>query len=211
MIVMWYKIGGLNLFDYIKGIYIGLNKEYIVVENSNIGYKIYTSGSTMAKMPNINEEVKIYIEQIVREDFLGLYGFLTEEEREMFNLLMTINGVGRRAALSLLSIASVSKLKLAILSGDYKTLTKAPGVGKKIAQRIVLELKDKISKIGENDIDLENDIDTNLEINRNHDEALEALVALGFTEKESESALKTVNTNSSLEEIIKSSLKYLMN
>lgn len=211
MIVMWCKIGGLNLFDYIKGTYIGLNKEYIVVENNNIGYKIYTSGSTMAKMPNINEEVKIYIEQIVREDFLGLYGFLTEEEREMFNLLMTINGVGRRAALSLLSIASVSKLKLAILSGDYKTLTKAPGVGKKIAQRIVLELKDKISKIGESDIDLENIIDTTQDISRNHDEALEALIALGFTEKESESALKTVDTNGSLEEIIKSSLKYLMN
>lgn len=211
MIVMWCKIGGLNLFDYIKGTYIGLNKEYIVVENNNIGYKIYTSGSTMAKMPNINEEVKIYIEQIVREDFLGLYGFLTEEEREMFNLLMTINGVGRRAALSLLSIASVSKLKLAILSGDYKTLTKAPGVGKKIAQRIVLELKDKISKVGEDDIDLENIIDTAQDINRNHDEALEALIALGFTEKESESALKTVDTNGSLEEIIKSSLKYLMN
>ncbi|MGY0375076.1 Holliday junction branch migration protein RuvA [Clostridium sp. JNZ J1-5] len=199
------------MFDYIKGTYIGLNKEYIVVENNNIGYKIYTSGSTMAKMPNINEEVKIYIEQIVREDFLGLYGFLTEEEREMFNLLMTINGVGRRAALSLLSIASVSKLKLAILSGDYKTLTKAPGVGKKIAQRIVLELKDKISKIGESDIDLENIIDTTQDISRNHDEALEALIALGFTEKESESALKTVDTNGSLEEIIKSSLKYLMN
>ncbi|MEA4826970.1 MAG: Holliday junction branch migration protein RuvA [Clostridium sp.] len=199
------------MFDYIKGTYIGLNKEYIVVENNNIGYKIYTSGSTMAKMPNINEEVKIYIEQIVREDFLGLYGFLTEEEREMFNLLMTINGVGRRAALSLLSIASISKLKLAILSGDFKTFIKAPGVGKKIAQRIVLELKDKISKVGEDDIDLENIIDTAQDINRNHDDALEALIALGFTEKESESALKTVDTNGSLEEIIKSSLKYLMN
>lgn len=199
------------MYEYIKGTYIGLNKDYIIVENNNMGYKIYTSGSTMAKMPNINEEVKLYVEQVVREDFLGLYGFLTEEEREMFNLLMTINGVGRKAALSLLSISNVNKLKLSILSGDYDTLIKAPGIGKKIAQRIILELKDKIGKIAENDVDMKDSIKVSEGINSNFSEALEALMALGFSEKEAEGALKSIGVSGSTEEIIKNCLRYLMN
>ncbi|KEI10727.1 Holliday junction branch migration protein RuvA [Clostridium botulinum C] len=197
------------MFEYIKGIYISLNKDYIVVESNNIGYKIYTSGNTMSNMPNINEEVKIYIEQIVREDFIGIYGFLTEEERAMFNLLLTINGVGSKAALSLLSISNVSNLKKSILSEDYKMLTKAPGIGKKIAQRITLELKDKIEKIYEDNLE---DID-NLSKNstRKYDESLEALIALGFSQKEAEKALKDVDMSKGIEEIIKNSLRYLMN
>ncbi|CAG7841118.1 Holliday junction ATP-dependent DNA helicase RuvA [Clostridium haemolyticum] len=197
------------MFEYIKGIYISLNKDYIVVESNNIGYKIYTSGNTMSNMPNINEEVKIYIEQIVREDFIGIYGFLTEEERAMFNLLLTINGVGSKAALSLLSISNVSNLKKSILLEDYKMLTKAPGIGKKIAQRITLELKDKIEKIYEDNLE---DID-NLSKNstRKYDESLEALIALGFLQKEAEKALKDVDMSKGIEEIIKNSLRYLMN
>ncbi|MCD3216670.1 Holliday junction branch migration protein RuvA [Clostridium botulinum C] len=197
------------MFEYIKGIYISLNKDYIVVESNNIGYKIYTSGNTMSNMPNINEEVKIYIEQIVREDFIGIYGFLTEEERAMFNLLLTINGVGSKAALSLLSISNVSNLKKSILLEDYKMLTKAPGIGKKIAQRITLELKDKIEKIYEDNLE---DID-NLSKNstRKYDESLEALIALGFSQKEAEKALKDVDMSKGIEEIIKNSLRYLMN
>ncbi|MEL7598461.1 MAG: Holliday junction branch migration protein RuvA, partial [Clostridiaceae bacterium] len=146
------------MYEYIKGNYIGINKDYIIIETNSIGYKIYTSGSTMAKMPNINEEVKLYIQQLVREDFIGLYGFLTEEEREMFNLLLMINGVGSKAALSLLSISSVNNLKFAILSSDYGTLTKAPGIGKKIAQRIILELKDKLGSIVEQNQNDDNDL-----------------------------------------------------
>ncbi|AEB75733.1 Holliday junction branch migration protein RuvA [Clostridium botulinum] len=200
------------MFEYIKGIYISLNKDYIVVESNNIGYKIYTSGNTMANMPNINEKVKIYIEQIVREDFIGIYGFLTEEERAMFNLLLTINGVGSKAALSLLSISNVCSLKKSILSEDYKMLTKAPGIGKKIAQRITLELKDKIEKIYEDSLEEDNDID-NLSKNstRKYDEALEALIALGFSQKEAEKALKDIDITKGIEEIIKDSLRYLMN
>ncbi|MCY6370468.1 Holliday junction branch migration protein RuvA [Clostridium ganghwense] len=200
------------MYEYIKGTYIGINKDYIIVENNNIGHKIYTSGSTMAKMPNINEEVKIFIQQIVREDFIGLYGFLTEEEREMFNLLLTINGVGSKAALSLLSISNVNNLKFAILSSDYATLTKAPGIGKKIAQRIILELKDKLGDINELSNKDEKDLIAISEsVQKNYADALEALISLGFSEKESEKALKLVDINKSLEVIIKDSLKHLMN
>jgi len=189
-----------------------MSKDYIIIENENKGYKIHTSGSTMAQMPNINEAVKIYIEQIVREDYIGLYGFLTEEEREMFNLLLTINGVGSRATLSLLSISNVNNLKLAIINGDYGTLMKAPGIGKKIAQRIVLELKDKISKLNNTEVVSEGLMGANeFNINKNYSEALEALMGLGFTQKETEKALKDIDINRSLEEIIKNSLKHLMN
>lgn len=199
------------MFDYIKGTYMGLNKDYIIVENNNIGYKIYTSGSTIAKMPNVNEEIKIYIEQIVREDFIGLYGFSTEEEREMYKLLLTISGVGSKAALSLLSISNVTNLKFAILSGDYNTLTKAPGVGKKIAQRIVLELKDKIQKTASiEECDLEGSVALPNNTTNDYNEALEALISLGFTQKESEKALNAIDINQSLEEIIKNSLRHLM-
>lgn len=141
------------MYEYIKGIYEGMNKDYIIIENNGIGYRIYTSGSTIAKMPKMYDEVKLYLQQLVRQDFIGLYGFLTKEELDLFNLVLTINGVGSKAALSLLSISSVNNLKYAILSGDEKTLIRAPGVGKKTAQRIILELKDKIkcNDLREND------------------------------------------------------------
>lgn len=198
------------MFDYIIGKYIGLTKDYIVVENNNIGYKIYTSGSTIAKMPDVNEEVKIYVEQIVREDFIGLYGFLTEEERELFNLLLTISGVGTKAALSLLSISNVNNLKYAIISGDYKTLTKAPGIGKKIAQRIILELADKIGKKAvENGIGFEAEEEILENKAKNYKVAMEALLSLGFSQNEAEKALKNVDINKNVEDIIKSSLRYL--
>ena len=132
------------MYEYIKGIYIGINKDYIIVENNGIGYKIFTSGATMSSMPKNGEEVQLYLEQIVREDFIGLYGFDSSEELEMFKLLLTINGVGAKAALSLLSISRVNNLKYAIMTGDEKHLCRGVGIGKKTAARIILELKDKL-------------------------------------------------------------------
>lgn len=197
------------MYEYIKGNYVGMNKDYIVVENNGIGYKIYTSGSTLAKTPKVGEEIFLYLQQIVREDFIGLYGFLTKEELKMFNVLLTISGVGAKASLSLLSISSVNNLKYAILSGDEKTITRAPGIGKKMAQRIILELKDKIQPdelIGEAGID-----SVSAEQNsENIVEALEALIALGYTEKEAQKAIASVDKGESIENIIKNALKFLM-
>lgn len=195
------------MYEYIKGIFTGLNKDYIVIENNGIGYKIFTSGSTIAQMPQISEEVSLFIQQIVREDFIGLYGFLTKDELSMFNLLLTINGVGAKATLSLLSICSVINLKYAIISKDEKTLVRAPGIGKKIAQRIILELVDKI------DIDLNMPLKgeegyESAQISSN--EALDALLSLGYTEKEARGAIKAVNEKDSVENVIKSCLRYLM-
>ncbi|WP_411681047.1 Holliday junction branch migration protein RuvA [Clostridium thailandense] len=196
------------MYEYIKGIYEGMYRDYIVIENNGVGYKIYTSGSTLAKLPKNGEEVLIYLQQIVREDFIGLYGFLTREELNMFKLFLTINGVGAKAALSLLSISNVNNLKYAILSGDEKTIIKAPGIGKKMAQRIILELKDKIKT--DELVSIENMEDNIEERKENVSEALEALVALGYSEKEAQKALEAVDKRDSLESIIKNSLKFLM-
>lgn len=203
------------MYEYLIGEYKGINRDYIIIENNKIGYKIFTSGSTMAQLPAINEEVMVYLEQIVREDFIGLYGFSTREELDMFKLLLSINGVGAKAALSLLSISSVNNLKYAIITEDEKLICRAPGIGKKTAGRIILELKDKLKKEdmivekqhidGEDNTQLSND-----SYSSNITEALGALLALGYTEKEAELALKKANKDDSLENIIKSCLKVLM-
>lgn len=199
------------MYEYIKGLYMGIVKDYVVVENNKIGYKIFTSGNTMASMPKINEEVILYIEQIVREDFIGLYGFATKEELEMFKLLLGINGVGAKAAMSLLSISSVTNLKYAIMIGDEKAITRAPGIGKKTAGRIILELKDKLkaTDLVEN-VDSSSMIEMVDDYSANIEEALAALISLGYTEKEAEKALGKIDKTGSLENIIKDSLKVLM-
>jgi len=195
------------VYEYIKGKYIDMYKDYIVIENNNIGYKIYTSGSTMAKLPSIGENIMLYTEQIVREDFMGIYGFLTKDELSMFKLLLTINGVGAKASLSLLSISNVSTLKYAIKMGDEKTITRAPGIGKKTAQRIILELKDKV----EIDV-LDDDGETVSKVTDDKKilEAVAALATLGYSEKEANKVINMCDKNNSLEQIIKEALKYLM-
>lgn len=201
------------MYEYIKGNFIGINKDYIIVENNGIGYKIFTSGVTMASMPQSNEEVKLYLEQIVREDFIGLYGFATKEELAMFKLLISINGVGAKAALSLLSISRINNLKYAILSGDEKHICRAPGIGKKTAGRIILELKDKIKKedmVVEKDITVSNIEDDKDNYASNVAEAISALLSLGYTEKETELAIKNVNKEETVENIVKECLKNLL-
>ncbi|WP_315117595.1 Holliday junction branch migration protein RuvA [uncultured Clostridium sp.] len=197
------------MYEYIKGIFRGMNKDYIIVENGGIGYKIFTSGNTLSKTPKTDEEIILYLQQIVREDFIGLYGFHSKEERDMFNLLLTINGVGVKASLSLLSITSTYKLKYAIFIGDEKTLTKAPGIGKKTAQRIILELKDKL-KVEHFTSKEENDFEEDTTEIDVFTEALAALMALGYSEKEGNKALDSVSKNAPLEDVIKECLRFLM-
>lgn len=200
------------MYEYIKGKYIGINKDYVIVENNGIGYRIFTSGATMAEMPKVSEDVMLYLEQIVREDFIGIYGFSTREELEMFKLLLSINGVGAKAALSLLSISRINNLRYAILMGDEKHLCRAPGIGKKTAGRIILELKDKIKTddVVEG-VDIQEGFEDIMPSNANIvGEALGALLALGYSEKEAESALKKVDKTQSVENIIKESLRVLM-
>ena len=200
------------MYEYIKGKYMGINKDYIVVENSGIGYKIFTSGATMSSVPECGEEVILYVEQIVREDFIGLYGFDSKEELAMFKLLLTVNGVGPKAALSLLSISRLNNLKYAIMTGDEKHICRGVGIGKKTAARIMLELKDKLQPDELLDIAVDSNGDNNGENNLMAvSEVLSALIALGYSEKESEKVLKTIDKTETVENMIKNALKALMN
>ncbi|ELC8464344.1 Holliday junction branch migration protein RuvA [Clostridium perfringens] len=200
------------MYEYIRGQFQGISKDYVVIELNNIGYKIFTSGNTMSNMPKVGDEVLLYLEQIVREDFIGLYGFTTREELEMFKLLLSINGVGAKAALSLLSISTVNNLKYAIMMGDEKHITRAPGIGKKTAQRIILELKDKLKpdELTSEEGQLIEGINDNYDYSFNINETLSALMALGYTEKEAQKALEKVDKTLSIENMIKESLKLLM-
>ena len=200
------------MYSYIKGLITEIMPNYVVIENNGIGYKIFTSGATMAEMPKVSEEVQLYLEQIVREDFIGLYGFKDREELEMFKLLISISGVGAKAALSLLSISRINNLKYAIIMEDDKHLCRAPGIGKKTAGRIILELKDKIKtdEVSEG-VDIQEGFEDIIPTNANAiGEALGALLSLGYSEKEAESALKKVNRQESVENIIKECLRVLM-
>ncbi|HII4498243.1 TPA: Holliday junction branch migration protein RuvA [Clostridium perfringens] len=200
------------MYEYIRGQFQGISKDYVVIELNNIGYKIFTSGNTMSNMPKVGDEVLLYLEQIVREDFIGLYGFTTREELEMFKLLLSINGVGAKAALSLLSISTVNNLKYAIMMGDEKHITRAPGIGKKTAQRIILELKDKLKpdELTSEEGQLIEGINDNSDYSFSINETLSALMALGYTEKEAQKALEKVDKTLSIENMIKESLKLLM-
>ena len=201
------------MYEYIKGKYVGIVKDYVIIENNGIGYKIFSSGITMSSMPSIGEEVMLYLVQIVREDFIGLYGFISREELQMFNMLLSINGVGAKAALSLLSISRINNLKYAIMTGDEKHICRAPGIGKKTAGRIILELKDKLKPDelinDENVISTEESVledDYALKVS----EVLGALLALGYSEKEANMAIKNIDKSNTVEIMIKDSLRVLM-
>lgn len=198
------------MYEYIEGKYKGLNKDYVIIDNNGIGYKIFTSGNSICSMPLSNENVRLYVEQVVRQDFIGLYGFIDKQELEMFLKLININGIGAKVALSLLSVNTVDTLKKAICCSDETILMKASGVGKKSAQRIILELKDKFKFDNNQEImDEKSDIDTSYKSL----EATQALLSLGFEEKHINVVLLEVMErfpDESLESIIKECLKNLM-
>lgn len=196
------------MFAYIKGKLEIKHNDYVVVEANGIGYKILTSVSTVNAAGAIGEEVKLYTYLYVREDIMSLYGFFTQEEMNIFELLISVSGVGPKAAIALLSSVSPSELSLAVIMNDSKTLTKAQGIGMKMAQRIVLELKDKIKKeqITKelSDIEATPCSSDSSRIN----EAVSALMVLGYSQIESNKAVWAVYSDElNLEEIIRLALK----
>ena len=193
------------MISYVKGTVAYIGNDCIVVDNNGIGYNIQVSPSTASAVV-MEKEVKIYTYMNVKENELSLFGFLTKEELNMFNLLIGVNGVGPKSAVAMLGALSPSQLALAIAKEDIKALSVGQGIGKKIAQRIALELKDKVGA---------DTITTGVEIVQKVDvttgeraEALSALMALGFTKNEAENAIKAVFVNGmATEEIISKALK----
>ena len=134
------------MYAYIRGKLEYKSNDSVVIEASGVGYAITVPLSTIENIGSVGEEVKVYTSLHVREDVMALYGFGTREELNMFELLKTVSGIGPKVAISVLSSISPSKFALAVITDDIKTLTQVQGIGKKTAQRIILELKDKIKK-----------------------------------------------------------------
>jgi Holliday junction DNA helicase RuvA len=196
------------LFAYLKGHIEFIKENYIIIDVNGVGYKVYTSISTINKLPSLHQDVQIYTYLYVKEDVLDLYGFIDQEELGMFELLISVSGVGPKAALAILSTISPPQFALALVSSDVKTITKAPGVGNKLAQRIILELKDKIKS--EELIDIK-DQETITGQPDYSSEAVNALVVLGYSAAEATKAVQAVNAEGiEVEEIIKLALKNLM-
>lgn len=198
------------MISYIKGelVYIGENS--IIVDNCGIGYNIFVSAKTTYKLPHINNEVKVFTYMDVKEDSLQLYGFLSMEELNMFNLLITVNGVGPKGALAILSDLTPSDILLAISCQDSKALCVCKGIGKKTAEMIILKLKDKISTFGADRENITISADTFTENKDEKNDAIAGLVALGFTKIEAAKAVESVYTSDmDSAKIISAALKLL--
>lgn len=196
------------MYAYIKGTLEEKSTDSIVVETAGIGYKIYVSEHTMAKLGEIGEEVKIYTHYHVREDNISLYGFMSNEELKMFELLLQVSGIGAKTAIAMLSNITPSKFALAIISNDLKTLTKIPGIGNKSAQRMVLELKDKLKT--QTAIEDDEEETTPNDNSESINEAGQALQILGYNKSEISKVFDKFDThNLSTEELIKEALKRL--
>lgn len=190
------------MYDYIKGKLVRKAESYAVVEANGVGYKIITTKSSLS---NIKDgEVIFYTYLYVREDIFDLYGFSTIEERSAFELLISVSGVGPKAAVAILSCVTASELAIAIVTNQPKTITAAQGVGNKMAQKIILELKDKIKN---QDIKASSYSAAPV---LEEDDTVNALVALGYNQAEIINALRDVPQDYSVEEKIKYGLKNLM-
>ena len=198
------------MYLYIKGSLVVKTKGYIVVECNGIGYKIFMSDKSLNEVGNIGDKVKVYTHYHVREDEISLYGFKTDEELRMFELLLSVSGIGARSAITMLSNIEPSEFAFAVISDDVDRMTKIPGIGKKTAQRIILELKDKLKseEIERNKEEIEKEIKEVEGLN----EAISALQVLGYSRREIDLAFEKADLSGlSTEDIIKKGLVLLSN
>lgn len=200
------------MISYVKGILGEILEQEIVVEAGGIGYGIQVPVTVLDRLPGLGKEVKIYTYMQVREDGLSLFGFLNRQDLLMFRQLIGVSGIGPKGALGVLSALSPDTLRMAVLSGDAKTISKAPGVGNKTAQRIILDLKDKVKA---EDIlsgfDKEEDSSYSDMTAQSGKEAVEALVALGYSGTEAAKAVRRVEISEGMtaEDVLRQSLKFL--
>lgn len=201
------------MYAYLKGTIEEITEDNLILEVNQIGYNIKISARTANMLDRTSGLVKIYTYTLVREDAFSLYGFLTRDDLEIFKKLITVNGIGPKGGLAILSIMSADELRFAILSGDAKAISKAPGIGAKTAERVILDLKDKVSL--QDALSPKEDIAAaSLSGGASTDEkneAIEALVALGYSASDALRAVKQVDLaeDASVEEILKASLKYI--
>lgn len=202
------------MIAYVKGELSDVTEETIVVENNGIGYEISVPFSVMDQLPASGCEVKIYTYMYVREDAMKLYGFLTKDDLKVFKLLITVNGIGPKGALGILSAITPDDLRFAVLSDDVKSISKAPGIGTKTAKKLILELKDKLKleEAFEERLAHTEEIQTVNVAENIRSEAVLALTALGYTNTDALKAVRQVELTADMtvEELLKKSLKFIM-
>ena len=202
------------MYSYIKGELVEVSEEAIVVDNQGIGYNIRVPGSILDSLEGIGQEVKIYTYTYVREDIMQLYGFLTRDDLNIFKLLIGVSGIGPKGALAILSVMTPDDLRFAVLGEDDKTIAKAPGIGKKSAQRLIIELKDKMDLNEAFALKTEHEAVRQTEGSPKStvkNEAVQALVALGYSSAEAMRAIKGVEITdeTTVEEVLKAALKQM--
>lgn len=203
------------MISYIKGELITFTETGIVVEANNIGYEINVPLSVMNELPNIGSEIKIYTYLYVREDAMKLYGFLTKDDLMVFKLLITVNGIGPKGALGILSTIAPDDLRFAVLSDDVKAISKAPGIGTKTAGKLILELKDKLKleDAFEKRLEKTESVGNNAVSSDIRGEAVMALTALGYSNTDAMKAVRQVSITDDMtvEDVLKLSLKFISN
>lgn len=200
------------MYAYIKGEIIDISEDNLVLECNNIGYNIRIPLSVAQRLPGIGATVKIYTYTSVREDAFNLFGFLSKDDVEIYKKLIAVNGIGPKGALSILSAMSADDLRFAILSGDAAAIAKAQGIGKKSAERIILELRDKVQFTVSAAADLEvlTSSDTTAETNAKN-EAIEALTSLGYSPSDALRAVRQIELTEDMDAgtILKQALKLI--
>lgn len=201
------------MISYIRGELAAIEEEKVIVDVQGVGYGIFMPGQSMGMLPSIGEEVKLHTYMNVREDAMQLFGFLTQDDLKVFKLVIGVSGIGPKGGLSILSHLSPDDLRFAVMSHDVKAISGVPGIGKKTAEKLIIELKDKLS--------IEDVLDKKIEssspsvssvANQTQAEAVQALVALGYGNTEAMKAVKKVDMDeeTTVEEILKQALKYIM-
>lgn len=199
------------MIAYVKGTVENITEENVVLDVHDIGYNIKISAGTAGRLPRVGQVVKLYTYTCVREDAFLLYGFLTRDELELFKLCITVSGIGPKGGLAILSVMDADSLRFAIMSGDVKALSKAPGVGKRTAERLILELKGKISmedtQVGREI--LGNGGELGVADTEQKREAIEALVSLGYGQAESMKAVNAIEGIENMDSgaVLKAALK----
>lgn len=198
------------MYAYFKGKLAYVGEDCIILDVHDVGYRILLSPASMAFLPQIGEEVQLYTYTSVREDAIWLYGFLSHDDLEIFKKLITVSGIGPKGGMSILSVMNADAVRFAIISGDAKAIAKAPGVGSKTAQRLILELKDKISV---EDTLVSREVNgapaAGIAQSDNCKEAVEALVALGYSSSDALRAVKGIENAAAMdvEALLRAALK----
>lgn len=189
------------MIGYLRGKVKSFNSKQLVIDVGGVGYQVFPSSEISKKQPRTDNEIEVYVHTHVREDQLNLFGFDSQEELDLFKMLITVSGVGPKTALSVLSVGNVNEIKNAVVMADVEFFNKVSGIGKKSAQRIIVDLKSKIGSIEELNLSGENEIA--------NQEVIEALRGMGLQPKEAQEAVKTIDPELPIGERIRLALKQL--